>query len=166
MQINVSNLSQGIHTYELEADPQDLGVQELFHSTIYVTAMLEKTYNQMLLETTIRAGEGHFHCDRCIDEFNRITEGKYRKIYVIHDEDAVGVNPDELEILSPDTNIIDITQDVRDAILLAIPLKLLCREDCAGLCPRCGENLNNGKCQCSPAPADERWEPLSRLLRN
>ena len=164
MQINISNLSQGNHTYELHAEPQDLGVQDHFRSGVGIHVDIEKMRGQLLLDAAIDCGEGHFRCDRCVEDFSRKIKARYRKVFVIRDEDAAGINVDEVEILTTDTNIIDLTHDVRDAILLAIPLKLLCREDCAGLCPRCGQNLNLGRCDCPPAPHDERWEPLGKLL--
>ncbi len=51
-----------------------------------------------------------------------------------------------------------------DAIVLAMPLKILCRADCAGLCPSCGTNLNERPCQCPPPAADDRWGPLRDLV--
>jgi uncharacterized protein len=48
---------------------------------------------------------------------------------------------------------------------MAVPMKPLCREDCRGLCPTCGEDLNVTACGCAAEAADPRWEAL-RLLRN
>lgn len=57
---------------------------------------------------------------------------------------------------------IDIGQVVRDELLLAVPNRLYCRDDCQGLCPVCGQNLNNGTCRCTVEdPGDE--SPFSRL---
>ena len=49
------------------------------------------------------------------------------------------------------------------ALLVALPLKPLCREDCAGLCPQCGANLNEGPCGCEPDTEDDRWAALREL---
>jgi uncharacterized protein len=52
---------------------------------------------------------------------------------------------------------------LREQVLLSLPARTLCREDCKGLCPRCGHNLNTDPCECDPAPADPRWAALSDL---
>lgn len=166
MRINVSNLAQGIHTYSLEAASADLEIQQYFSSVIKVEVTLDKGVRQILLEIRIPGAKGHFICDRCAEEFDRNISCNYRKVYVTRETDAGGFNRDEIEVISPDTNIIDLSNDVRDAILLAIPLKLLCKEECAGLCSRCGKNLNTGQCSCPPAHPDPRWEVLARLRDN
>ena len=74
---------------------------------------------------------------------------------------------DDIRKLTSDTNIIDISDAVRDSVLLAVPLKLLCREDCAGLCQRCGKNLNHaadGSCDCGTGETDSRWNKLAGLV--
>jgi uncharacterized protein len=52
---------------------------------------------------------------------------------------------------------------LREQILLEVPLKTLCSEDCKGLCPHCGRNLNTGSCECAQAAVDPRWEALKGL---
>lgn len=53
---------------------------------------------------------------------------------------------------------------IREYLLLALPMQPLCREDCKGLCPHCGHNLNEGPCDCNSAAVDERWNALGALL--
>jgi uncharacterized protein len=55
---------------------------------------------------------------------------------------------------------------VREYLLLELPMHPLCKEDCKGLCPTCGRNLNQGPCQCSAAVTDERWASLASLLKD
>ena len=58
---------------------------------------------------------------------------------------------------------VDLTPDLREAILLELPHFAVCREDCAGLCPQCGRNLNRGACGCRPPPARGAWNALDGL---
>ncbi len=58
---------------------------------------------------------------------------------------------------------VDLELVSREAILLDLPLAPLCREDCAGLCPTCGIDLNEGACDCAPSTADPRWSALDAL---
>jgi uncharacterized protein len=57
---------------------------------------------------------------------------------------------------------VDLTEDMREAIILAFSSYPVCSEDCKGLCPQCGANLNEGACKCKP-PADARWDGLDSL---
>ena len=59
--------------------------------------------------------------------------------------------------------MLDLQPLVRDALLLELPLAPLCSEDCQGLCPTCGADLNDGPCSCDHAPADPRWAALDLL---
>jgi uncharacterized protein len=58
----------------------------------------------------------------------------------------------------------DLFPRVREELILDMPIKLLCREDCKGLCSKCGADLNEGACGCPGAPVDRRWGPLRNLL--
>lgn len=61
---------------------------------------------------------------------------------------------------------IDLGEEVRQSIILALPMKPVCREDCLGLCSHCGRNLNKEKCGCKEEEIDERLAKLGKLLRN
>ena len=60
-------------------------------------------------------------------------------------------------------HILDLVVAIRQQAALVTPMKPLCREDCAGLCPSCGHNLNQGACGCPPSEADQRWAALRKL---
>jgi DUF177 domain-containing protein len=60
---------------------------------------------------------------------------------------------------------VDLTEALRQSILLTVPMVSLCKEDCAGLCPQCGHDLNLGPCQCQPE-IDTRLNVLKTLLPN
>ncbi len=64
--------------------------------------------------------------------------------------------------LAADATAIDLRPAVREELVLAVPQWVLCREDCRGLCPRCGQDLNAGPCSCPPA-TDARWHALAAL---
>ncbi len=59
--------------------------------------------------------------------------------------------------------LLDVDRWATDSAILALPIVIRCREDCAGLCPQCGANRNEVTCDCKP-PADARWEALKELL--
>ena len=61
-----------------------------------------------------------------------------------------------------DPECVDLTGDIREAMILALPSYPVCRPECRGLCPRCGVDLNREPCQCRPEP-DARWDGLNAL---
>jgi uncharacterized protein len=65
-----------------------------------------------------------------------------------------------------DGRTIDLDPILREQILLALPMHVVCEEGCAGLCPSCGQNLNEKKCGCQPSSADPRWEALKNIKLN
>jgi uncharacterized protein len=71
----------------------------------------------------------------------------------------------EVKTVSSDTDRIDVTEEIRQTLLLAIPVKPLCHDGCRGLCPQCGMDLNTGRCDCHIPTVDPRWSGLERMLR-
>jgi len=71
-------------------------------------------------------------------------------------------DPDSYPV-ARDATAIDVTPAVREELILAIPRYVVCREDCRGLCPRCGHDLNTGPCGCAPAAPNLRWQALAAL---
>ena len=72
-------------------------------------------------------------------------------------------DPEDPDLYSFEGSKADITDAVRDALLLELPYRFICSEDCKGLCPRCGVNLNHGSCNCKP-DTDPRLAVLEQLL--
>lgn len=101
-------------------------------------------------------GEGSTQCARCLDEFTVPFAGEIEGYYLL-DEDTPApedMDEDEYEVLSED-HVIDLEPLIIAAIILELPLVPLCREDCKGLCPSCGANLNDGPCGCEEKPQDD-----------
>lgn len=167
VRINISKLSEGVHRHSLSTDPSDIGLDDRFRTTVQVEASVEKTNRQLLVHCTSHC-TGTFTCDRCLDQFERDIDTEFTIVYLQEQPDSgrAGEERVEVQYLSPDTNIIDLGEDARQYIVLALPLKVLCSKDCAGLCPVCGINWNKAKCSCKTEDADPRWAELKRLLNN
>ena len=88
-------------------------------------------------------------CSRCLEEFEMPIEFQYEAEF-----DKVDVEHDEL----------DLKESLLDHITLAIPMKTVCAEDCQGLCPNCGANLNEESCDCMMHEVDPRLAKLGQLL--
>lgn len=162
MKIHVGNLSEGVHEYRFEIDGGEIGLGPTIAGPIGTEVRLEKTGTQVFLSASISA-TGTFSCDRCLREFQQELSPAYRMTYVFDASDAGEYDPAEVQVISPSLTVIDITDDVRQTLLLAVPLKVVCREECRGLCPTCGTDLNTGVCCCREEPSDHRWDALNSL---
>jgi uncharacterized protein len=108
-------------------------------------------------------------CSRCLDGFivpiDSTFDVQYLPATAAPAESEREVGEDELDTAFYQDGVIDLGQLVREQILLLLPMKPLCKESCAGLCPVCGTNLNTGSCACSPEWEDPRLAPLKALAR-
>ena len=102
----------------------------------------------------------HGTCDRCATEFDREIDFPLDVILV--SEMANEENEDE-RVFPLEGDSADLDDIVRTVFVLNLDSKLLCKEDCAGLCCRCGKNLNNGPCNCQKE-LDPRFAALKQLL--
>ncbi len=100
-------------------------------------------------------------CDRCLTVFpyDLDISGKQILVRRIHDEDFL--NEDYIEV--PDDSL-DVSELARDEIFLHLPSKILCKEECKGICPQCGINRNEKSCQCGEKKVDPRLQILGQLL--
>jgi len=164
LRINISGLSEGLHSYDLRSPAGELGLDERFDGTVQVAVELEKTHGQIILRADAQT-EGLFSCDRCLDPFRRPVEASYEVVYLLSAQEQArdGEKNLEVQVLPPDMNILDIGDDARQFLLLRLPIKILCKEECAGLCPSCGTNLNRGSCTCTVDVTDPRWDALKKL---
>ncbi|MEW6573281.1 MAG: DUF177 domain-containing protein [Bacillota bacterium] len=99
-------------------------------------------------------------CSRCIKEFPLDLEGRFEEKYSLHG----GANEDSIEDVAPAADELDFTDQVIETIILSLPMKPLCDEDCKGLCLTCGRDLNTGICGCPQEIGDPRLAYLSGLL--
>ncbi len=164
LHIPLSLLEKGVSTFTLLAiNPNlSLGYGCRFRAPIEVTAHVTSMGNGILLELEVES-EGEFLCDRCGAEYKRVIKGGAKTFFSFDCAKITVEEEEETRCLSPTSHEIDITQDVRDALLLAVPTKHLCHEDCLGLCPHCGANLNFESCSCPKGDIDPRWEILKDL---
>lgn len=115
----------------------------------------------------IRYGQ-ELQCTRCLEP--TLQDMDIETHYLLVTGDGATADAEELELDSDDLGVVQLEDDeldteplVREQIQLNVPMKPLCRDDCAGLCPQCGANLNEGSCSCAREPADPRWAALAGL---
>ena len=163
MKIQAGGLSEGLHRYNFRVTPVELGLSPEFEDAVAVEAELEKTSREMLLKAKVSAAVT-WECDRCVIPFRAQVESGFQTYYVTDGADIARLDLADVQVIPSGSNVIEIADDVRQSIVLSVPLKRICREDCKGLCPHCGKNLNYGPCGCRDTIADGRWDKLKELL--
>ena len=108
-------------------------------------------------------------CSRCLGEFESEFELKMEEESFPTVDLVTGKlidPPEESEgVIHLDAqHVLDMQDVIRQYVLTEVPIKRLCREDCLGLCPKCGINLNEEKCNCKDGPIDPRWGVLANLF--
>lgn len=112
------------------------------------------------LATTV-AGE----CRRCLDPVEVKVQEALELLFVPSDEREGGAEGDaEARVLDLNAQEVDLTEPVREELLLAVPRYVVCEADCRGLCPRCGANRNRESCECTFDEPDPRWDKLRAML--
>lgn len=123
--------------------------------------------NRSILVKGILHTEVEVTCSRCLSLFHCPLELNIEEEYFPTVDVVSGVwrpLPEERgSFIIDERHILDLTEAIRQYALLAIPMKPLCGGGCAGLCPNCGHNLNQGHCGCPPQGTDHRWSKLKKL---
>jgi len=167
-QINVAQLLKrpigSLRKYEVSGSIDILG--DGAGSAVQGEVRLMRTDRGILVKGTLHTKVG-VTCSRCLGLFScpltlNIEEEYFPTVDV--DSGARLPLPDEPGSFAiNEQHVLDLAEAIRQYALMIIPMKPLCREDCAGLCPTCGHNLNQGACACPPKRPDSRWSELSEL---
>ncbi len=106
-------------------------------------------------------------CARCLEPVERRVSRDFELLYRPLGTDA---GRDELSVTDAEAEIgyyqgegLLLEDALREQVLLSFPLKIICRDDCKGLCPHCGKNLNHEQCSCAAPQEDPRWEALKEI---
>ncbi len=129
---------------------------------VSVDATLEAAGDEIVVKAAVTAPyEGE--CRRCLGPVAGEVRARLREIFSPKGDGAGG----RFELVYPlRGENVDLAPLARDAVLLELPQAPLCRPDCAGLCPSCGAELNEGPCGCPTAATDSRWAALEQLRHN
>jgi len=166
MQINVSQqLKASIgsrRSYEVSETINIAGGSSMVQGKVG----LMRTDRGILVKGTLRT-EVEVTCSRCLSLFSRpLTlniEEEYFPIIDVVSGAPLPLPEEPVCFTIDEHHILDLTEAIRQYMLMAVPMKPLCREDCAGLCPSCGHNLNEGPCNCPPQKTESHSSELTKL---
>jgi uncharacterized protein len=169
MRIELENLegSKGdfAHVYQPEElNPVDERVS--LTAPAAVNGKVRLSGNQVFVNGHVEA-RAQVECDRCLKPVELPVNADFTLEY-ISDSDyetarAVELTEAEMSVSVFDGEAIDVDEIVKEQILLAVPTRMLCREDCKGICPECGIDRNTGECNCVTNDIDPRWAALKDL---
>lgn len=160
--INVNQLLDGDRKIRLKLAPDP---QYHIKGHVDVDLTLSRSEDSVFVNGTIKFTH-KLQCSRCLKEILKTQTEKIEVHYApfpILDKE-IELTEEDVNTIFYRGNLLDLDQPIRDAIILSIPIKPLCKPDCKGLCPRCGKDLNEGKCDCAEKAIDPRWKALEKLL--
>ncbi len=171
MFFKISDLQVGKVRFEETFAP---GAIEFFEKQLKQTAPHESSGVAQMSEATLEIRvTGHIKtrmeaaCDRCLEPASFGLEADfslpYRPASLMPSGDEVVIAKDETDVGFYQGEGLELADVLREEVLLLLPMQRVCREDCKGICPVCGQNRNQVDCDCHQEPVDDRWAGLRNL---
>jgi len=171
MRIRVESILEGGKSLHEKIDPASIVLEEPYYSidepltfTGHAIRSGEDIYVKGRLQGAVTS-----ECGRCLKTFAMQIDLPVDSVFVPQREDT----QDEDEMFEPESNVsyydgdsIDLLRELKDTILVNLPIKPVCRPDCKGLCPQCGTDLNKGSCRCEDRKGPSPFDKLKNLRLN
>ncbi len=171
MRIELENLegSKGdfAHVYQPdELNPVDERVSLIAPAA--VNGKIRLSGNEVFVNGHVET-RAQVECDRCLKPVELPVNVDFTLEYISDSDyestEVAELTEEEMSVSVFDGSAIDVDEIVKEQILLAVPTRMLCREDCKGICPECGADRNTGKCDCVTNDIDPRWAALKNLTK-
>lgn len=160
---------EGTTQLGFEIGPQEIELEDAFLSfprPLQVDLTVHRSTELFTLNGHIRTvvcGE----CCRCLAGAEEPLEVEFKLLlqrrHASEDELEAVAEDEEIEIVDPGKRGMDLGDRIRDAVILELPVRIYCTTDCKGLCPQCGQDLNQEACSCAEKEVDPRWEGLKKI---
>lgn len=169
MIVDLITLGNSPHHFEFSLTPEEIDLESetaKLKNEIRVEGVLTKHIAQTDIEGTIST-ETETECTRCLLAVERNFEFVFEAAFVTEENytqtKEAEINAKDLDVSVFEGDKIDLTELVREQILLNLPEQVFCKEDCKGLCEKCGANRNLIDCNCIEKEVDPRWSALKNL---
>jgi uncharacterized protein len=170
MRIEVENLTAKGLPFAHRYGAEEVELEEE-GARLVAEAMVEGSASRKGQEVRLRGEiktEVELLCDRCLAAARMPLAVEFDTSFIPREveatkEENVELQPEDLLLSTYEGDAVDLDELVREQILLALPLRHLCREECKGLCQTCGADLNAADCSCERAEIDPRWSALAGL---
>ena len=128
--------------------------------------LLSSTLGEIRIHGHLRVTMGS-SCDRCLESASVLIDShfdlSYRPAEMAITGDEVELDEGEAEMGFYEGDGLELADVLREFVLLQVPMQIVCRQDCKGICPVCGGNRNIAACECRLPTADDRWAALKNL---
>ena len=154
---------EGRNEFDLELKGTDLSFDKgvVIEDGMKVSLVFTKDKKDtIIIEVKIR-GNVISSCSRCLESYKSRVDTAFAAIY--KDKKSFTEEDEQSEVKQYENNNIDVTDYLRETLILELPMKPLCGEGCKGLCPVCGTNLNKDNCGCKKEIKLNRFEELDKL---
>lgn len=169
MRIELENLKGGKGDFARVYQPDDLNpVDERVQlaGPASVKGKVRLSGNKVFVNGHVDA-RAAVECDRCLQPVELPVSADFTLDYITgtdyESSPVAELTEAEMSVSVFDGRSIDVDEIVKEQILLAVPIRMLCRDDCKGICPECGIDRNTGECQCVTDDIDPRWAALRNL---
>ncbi len=169
MIVDITTLKEAQTSFKFSVSPDAIDLEDetaKLKDDVRVEGKLIKGIAQTNVQGEI-SGKVEAECSRCLQAARIHLEFPFDAVFVTAEnytnEKEAQLRANDLEVSVFEGDKIDLTELVREQILLNLPTKVFCREDCQGLCQKCGANLNLIDCNCEEKETDPRWAALRNL---
>jgi uncharacterized protein len=171
MYISLQELETKTVRFEVDVPPGRINYDSKIKQTTGLEAkgsarLLNSTLGEIRVEGDLRV-EVEGVCDRCLEGAKYAVANHFDLLYVPAGESEAS-GEDEVEEAGMDVgyyegNGLELNDILREVVLLTLPMRLICNDECRGICPVCGQNRNQRDCGCAPESTDDRWSKLKSL---
>ena len=165
IKINVAEIRRhltGKKPLQFDAEPAELDITETelsIDGKIRIDGEISNVGDVLLLQARVSTSVNRM-CSRCLKEFT--ADSSAEVVEKFYPSGSPGVEKDAYVY---EADIVDITEPLRESLLLAEPLKVLCKEGCLGICPVCGTDRNVHPCSCDTGAIDPRLAALKQFIK-
>jgi uncharacterized protein len=150
---------------EVEAVNEDYEINGIeFVDLMHLVLTIQKVGDEYLCqgEVVVKTEQ---ECSRCLNPFETDLSGELNFVLITEKGKSVMARDKGADVIlfNPAKPVVELNEVIRQALMLSIPMKPLCSDDCLGICPNCGVNLNEQTCNCVTEDIDDRWEGLKDL---
>ena len=163
MKLRLNSLQEGLQEIQAQLSGSEIGFTEKnLDSGISIDMQVNKGSREIQIK-----GQAHaalrYPCDRCAKQYTMQLDPHFEILLSHVESDSIALQDGVIPVTDT-TMEVDISDQIRDALYLNIPMKKICKPDCKGLCDGCGANLNYEPCRCKKDEIDSRWAPLQKLI--
>jgi uncharacterized protein len=165
LRFDVSDLEDEIEV-EFDEGPEDLGFQDELRFADRIKGRVRISRISGGIEAVGEVTTAvYLECARCLETFRYPLRTSFDVIFrrgsePIQWQEEIALNDEDMKTSFFQGDFIDVGEEIRQDIIVSIPIKPLCKESCRGLCPRCGGRIDKGECKC---PKEEKDSPFAVL---